>query len=164
LISRRTSLLILAAVVGGVGVWRFWLPDDRRDVRRRLNAFAAEFNESTAAGLATVAHAARIGTYFTDDVVLELGDGAPPIRGRQTLIAMATRLQPRAAAFRLDLVDQLVTISSPATADVSLTAAFRRRSTASGEESLEAQELTVRMVKLDGTWLVSEVRSVEAFK
>jgi hypothetical protein len=161
---RRSLFILLAAVVLGVGAWRLWSPDDRRDVHRRLNAFEAEFNESTAAGLATIAHAARIGTYFTDDVVVELGEGVPPIRGRETLTAMAARLQPRTGAFTLDLVDQNVTISSPSTADVSLTAAFRRRGRVSGEDAVEAQELALRMVKIGGHWLVSEVKSVEAFK
>ena len=163
--SRRTALVIVIAVVSlGVVAWRFWLPDDSRDVRRRLDAFAAEFNRSTEVGVATIAHAARIGTYFTDDVVVELGDGAPPIRGRQTLIAMATRLQPRTAAFSLELLDQNVTISTPSTADVNLTAAFRRRGRAAGEDAVEARELGLRMVKIGGDWLVSEVKSVDAFK
>jgi hypothetical protein len=162
---RRTSLLVvIAVVVAGVAAWRHFVPNDVSDVHRRLDAFAAEFNKSTADTLATVAHAARIGTYFTDDVVVELGEGAPPIRGRQTLIAMATRLQPRTSAFSLELVDQNVTISTPSTADVSVTAAFRRRGRASGEDAVEARELALKMVKVGGEWLVREVKSVDAFK
>ena len=91
---RRTK-----AIVGALGLtllviwgWRSWWPDDRRDIRRRLNAFESEFNDSTTEGLGTVARAARIGSYFTDDVVIELGQGSPPIRGRETLIGMASRL------------------------------------------------------------------------
>ena len=161
---RRPVLVSLAVLVLAVVAWRYWVPDDKRDVRRRLNAFAAEFNETTAAGLATIAHAARIGTYFTEDVVVEFGDGAPPIRGRKTLIAMATRLQPRTSAFTLELLDQNVTISAPSTAEVNVTAAFRRRSRVAGEDAVEARELALRMVKTGGNWLVSEVKAVETFK
>lgn len=161
--SRRT-LAIVAIAVLGLLAWRYLLPNDERDVRRRLNAFADAFNETAAAGVAAVAHAARIGSYFTEDVVVELGEGAPPIRGRQTLIAMATRLQPRTEAFTLELLDQNVTISSPSTAEINLTAAFRRRSRGSGEDAVEAREFALRMVKTGGNWLVSEVRSVDAFK
>jgi len=163
--SRRRPILVsLAVLVLAVVAWRYWMPDDKRDVRRRLNAFAAEFNETTAAGVATIAHAARIGTYFTEDVVIELGDGAPPIRGRQTLIAMATRLQPRTSAFTLELLDQNVTIPSPSTADVSVTAAFRRRGPVAGEDAVEARELALKMVKTGRDWRVSEVKAVETFK
>ena len=76
---------------------------------------------------ATIAHAARIGTYFTEDIVVDLGKGTPPIQGRETLIGMAARLQPRTAAFTLELLDITVEMRSPSTAEVSLTAAFRRR-------------------------------------
>jgi hypothetical protein len=161
--SRRTLAVVVALVLGFLA-WRYLLPDDERDVRRRLNAFAADFNETSASGVAAVAHAARLGSYFTDDVVVELGEGAPPIRGRQTLIAMATRLQPRTGAFTLELVDQNVTVSSSSTAEVSLTATFRRRSHASGEDAVEARELALRMIKTAGNWLVSEVKSVDAFR
>ena len=164
--SRRPALWMAVAVVVALAfaAWHYWLPNDERDVRRRLNAFAAEFNQSTSQGLATVAHAARIGNYFTDDVVVELGDGAPPIHGRETLIAMATRLQPRTAAFELQLVDQNITISSSSTAEVNLTAAFRRRGPAPGEDAVEARELLLRMVKAGGDWRVQEVKSVDAFR
>ena len=163
---RRTTLVIVACAVVLAALWagRFWWPDDKRDVRRRLQALAADFNESTTDGLGTVARAARIGAYFTDDVVLELGQGGPPIRGRETLIGMAARLQPRTAVFTLDLLDMNVTVSSPDTAEVSLTAAFRRRSLATGDNSVDAQELAVSMVNTDGNWLVSHVRAVEPFK
>jgi hypothetical protein len=169
LTTSRSIVIVIAVLVLAVAAWRYLAPDDRRDVRRRLNAFAAEFNESTAAGLATVAHAARIGAYFADDVVVELGDGAPPIRGRQTLMAMAARLQPRMSAYRLQLVDLNVVVTTatagnPSTADVNLTAAFRTRGGTAGEDAVEARELAVKMVKTGGNWLVSEVKSVDAFK
>jgi hypothetical protein len=160
----RRLLAIVAILALGFLAWRYLLPDDERDVHKRLNAFAADFNETSSGGVATVAHAARIGSYFTEDVVVELGDGAPPIRGRQTLIAMATRLQPRTEAFTLELVDQNVTVSSPSTAEVNVTATFRQRSHASGEDAVEARELALRMIKTAGDWLVSEVKSVDAFR
>lgn len=164
--SRRTKV-ILAAIVAlalGVWAWRAWSPDDRRDVRRRLNTFATEFNKSTTDGLGTVARAARIGSYFTEDVVVELGGGSPPIRGREVLIGMASRLHFRTAAFTLELIDVNVNLPGPARAEVSLTAAFRRRSVGNGDESIDAQELALQMTKADGEWRISHVRAVEPFK
>lgn len=163
---RRTK-----AIVGALGLtllviwgWRSWWPDDRRDIRRRLNAFESEFNDSTTEGLGTVARAARIGSYFTDDVVIELGQGSPPIRGRETLIGMASRLQPRTSAFTLQLLDLRVELQPPTEADVRLTASFRRRSLPSGDESIEAQEFAVRMIKADGEWRMSHVTAIEPFR
>lgn len=162
----RPAKMILAVVVVSlvaVAAWRYWRPNDERDVRRRLNALASDFNESTTDGLGAVARAARMGAYFTEDIVVDLGQGAPPIRGRETMMGMAARLQPRTAAFSVELLDINVKISPPSAADVSLTAAFRRRNPATGEE-IDAQELALRMSKADGEWRISHVTAVEPFK
>lgn len=163
---RRTKAIAgaLAITLLAIWGWRSWWPDDKRDIRRRLNAFESDFNDSTTDGLGAVARAARIGSYFTDDVVLELGQGSPPIRGRETLIGMASRLQTRTSAFTLQLLDLKVGVQGPSEADVRLTASFRRRSLPSGDESIDAQEFAVRMVKTDGEWRMSQVTAVEPFR
>lgn len=160
---RRVAALAALGIVVGVWAWRTWWPSDEQQIRRRLRAFAAEFNESTTNGVGMVARAARMSTYFTEDVVVDLGKGTPPIAGRETLLGMATRLQPRTAAFTVELVDITANLSGETTADVTLTAAFRRRSPA-GEESIDARELAVGMVKIEGEWRVSRVKTVEAFR
>ena len=165
--SRRAiaALTGLAVVLLVVFAWRYWWPDDARDIRNRLNALADDFNESTTDGLGTVARAARLSTYFTDDVVIELGQGSPPIHGRETLIGMASRLQPRTSAFRLELLDINVDVKGGSEADVTLTAAFRRLSgAAAGEGSIDAQEMALRMNKGNGDWRISHVAIVEPFR
>ncbi|MGB2716087.1 MAG: nuclear transport factor 2 family protein [Vicinamibacterales bacterium] len=163
---RRTKAIAGALAIALLAFWgwRSWWPDDKRDIRRRLNAFESDFNDSTTDGLGAVARAARIGSYFTDDVVVELGQGSPPIRGRETLIGMASRLQTRTSAFTLQLLDIQVEVQGPSEADVRLTASFRRRSLPSGDESIDAQEFAVRMVKTDGEWRMSHVTAVEPFR
>ena len=160
---RRIVAAAAVAIVVAIWGWRSWTPDEKRDIRRRLDSFQAEFNDSTTDGLGTVARAARLASYFTDDVVVELGQGSPPIRGRDTLIGIASRLQMRTAAFTLQLLDVRVELEPPDAADVTLTASFRRRSMASGEESLDAQEFTVHMIK-GGEWRVSSVKAIEPFR
>lgn len=163
--TRNRKIIAVSALAIALGVWgwRSWWPDDRRDIRRRLHAFEAEFNDSTTDGLGTVARAARLASYFTDDVVVELGQGSPPIRGRDTLIGIASRLQMRTAAFTLQLLDLRVDLAPPNAADVTLTASFRRRSIASGEESIDAQEFGVHLIKA-GEWRVSSVKAIEPFR
>jgi hypothetical protein len=164
--SRRTGVILVAAavVILGVWAWRFWWPDDERQIARRLSALVADFNESTTDGVGTLARASRIGAYFTDDIVVELGQGSPPIRGRETLLGMAVRLQPRTSAFTLKVVDVNVTLTTASTADVNLTVAFQRRNLETGEESIEAQEMALRMVKAGGDWRISHIRTVEVFR
>lgn len=162
---RRTPalVLVLAGALVAFAAWHFW-PSDERDIRRRLDEFTSEFNESTTDGLGTVARAARLGSFFTDEVVVEFGPGSPPIHGRETLIGMAARLQPRTAAFAMELKDVSVSVAGGGAAEVTLTAVFRRRSMATGEESLDAREFTLGMVKAGGEWRVNRVTAVETLK
>ena len=78
--------------------WRTWTSNDERAVRQRLDALTTDINRTAGEGLGTVVHAADIGGYFTEDVVVDLGEGAAPIVGRTTLVGMAARLQRRTAA------------------------------------------------------------------
>jgi hypothetical protein len=162
---RRSSALalLLAIVLGTLAAWYYW-PSDERQIRHRLEEFTNEFNESTTDGVGTVARAARLGSFFTEQVVVELGPGSAPIHGRNTLIGMAARLQPRTAAFAVELKDVNVAVAEGGVAEVNLTAVFRRRSMATGEESLDAREFTLGMVKTSGEWQVNRVTAVDTLK
>ena len=163
--ARRATIVlaVLAIVISGL-VWRYWWPDDARDIRNRLDALADDFNQSTKDGLGTVARAARLASYFTDDVVVELGQGSPPIHGRETLIGMASRLQSRTAVFRLELLDVNVKRSDTSQADVRLTAAFRRLGGAGAEGSIDAQEVALHLTKASGEWRITRVATVDPFR
>jgi hypothetical protein len=161
---RSTTLAIaLAVLLAAVAGWQYW-PGDERAIRRRLDEFTREFNESTTDGIGTVARAARLGSFFTEQVVVELGVGSPPIHGRETLMGMAARLQPRTAAFVVELKDVNVDVGEGNVAEVNLTAVFRRRSMATGEESIDAREFSIGMVKTSGEWLVNRVTAVDTLK
>jgi hypothetical protein len=101
----RVLLAVISVILCSIWTWRTWWPTDEQRIARRLNALATDFNESTTEGFGAAARAARIGSYFTHDVVVEFGQGTPPIRGRDTLMGMVARLQPRTAAFTLERVD-----------------------------------------------------------
>ena len=165
MIRRSAAIAAVVIVCAGAWAWFAFRPGPEARIERRLQALAAEFNESTTDGLGTVARAARIGSYFTDDVVIDLGRGTPPIQGRETLIGMTARLQPRTASLRLELLDITVVLRSPDTADVSLTAAFGRRAIGvESAESVDARELAITMNETVGEWRLSRVRVVEAFR
>jgi hypothetical protein len=160
---RGVVLLALAAVT--YFVWRTRESDDERAIRARIASLRDEINSSTVDGLGTVAHAARIGSYFTDDVTIELGEGATAIQGRDTLIGMAARLQPRTAAFRLEIDDVGVEmVPGAAAADVLLTASFVRRSLSTQEESRDAREFSLVCRKNAGTWRIGRVTAIDTLR
>jgi hypothetical protein len=165
--DRKWLAGVLAAVAlaaAGLWIWQSLSPSDERDITRRLRALGEEFNLSTTDGLGTAARAARFGTYFTDDVVVELGGGSPAINGRDTLMGMAARLQPRTAAFVIDFRDVTVTVLEPRRAEASLTAVIRRRVIGTDEESLDAREFALALQKMDDVWRISHASAVETLK
>jgi hypothetical protein len=167
-LSRRhafRAVLVLALAALAWWAWRSRESDDERAIRARIDALRNEINTSTTDGLGTLAHAAQIGSYFTDDVTIELGEGTSPIRTRDTLMGIAARLQPRTAAFRLELDDVTVDMvpGAPA-ADVLLTASFVRRSLSTGEESRDAREFSLVCQKDGGTWRIARVTSIDTLR
>jgi hypothetical protein len=163
--SRRVQFIVAALVVGGLGLW-WWKGGSsaERDVRALFDGFAREFNSGTTDGIGLLARAAHIGEYFMPDVVIELGQGSAPIQGRETLMGMASRLQPRTSVFVLEFDDVNVELTDPEHGDVTFTALFRRRSQGSGEESIDAREFAGEVVRAGGRWRVSKVVAIDTLR
>jgi hypothetical protein len=160
---RALIVLVLAGLA--LFAWRTRESGEERTIRERIEALRTEVNASTVDGLGTAARAEQIGDYFTDDAVVELGGGSVPIRGRDSLMGMAARLQPRTAAFRLDLDDVgIEMVPGGVAADVMLTASFVRRSISTGEESRDAREFAMVLVKTDGTWRISRITAIDTLR
>ena len=81
----RVTAAALVALCVGVG-WYRWSAGEERAVRQRLEALTAAVNTPVTDGLGTLAHAGDIGGYFTDNVVVDLGEDSAPIVGRATLV------------------------------------------------------------------------------
>ena len=159
----RASVVVL--LLAGAMAWWSRVTPDERAINARLEALRNEVNSSTKDGLGTAARAAQIGTYFTDDAVVELGRGSPAISGRDTLMGMVARLQPRTAAFRMDLDDVSVDfLPGGDAADVMLTASFVRRSMTTGEESLDAREYALVMTKAGGLWQIARITAIDTLR
>jgi hypothetical protein len=162
----RIAVTVVAAVAVAAGVWFIYAPFDAgRAVEARLESLSDMVNRSTVDGLGPEARAAQLGAFFTEDVDIELGQGAAPIRGRTTIIGMAERLQPRTAAFQLKFEDVSVALAPDGnTADVHLTAEFIRRGISNGEESLDAREFMLGMRRVADDWQIAKVTAVETLK
>ena len=164
--SRQALAAVGAVVLLAAGGWWWWgsASPDQREVRRLLENFATEFNDGATSGFGTLAHTARLAEFFSPDVVVELGQGTAPIRGRDTLMGMASRLQPRTAAFVLEMDDVNVEFTGPDRGDVTFTALIRRRSFGSGEESIDAREFAAEVVKIGGRWRLSRVVAIDTLR
>jgi hypothetical protein len=101
---------------------------EERAIRARLEALVAEANRPPAEGLGLVAHAATTGEYFTEDATVDLGPGTARIEGRDMLIGMVARLQPRMAAYRARLDDMDIRLAEGGRASVAVTVSITPRS------------------------------------
>jgi hypothetical protein len=162
----RVAAVTALAVCLAAAAWYLVRPaDEGAAVRQRLEAFAADVNRSTTDNVEPGARAARLGAYFTEDIEVDFGQGAAPIKGRATIIDMAARLQPRTAAFSLKFEDISVAMAPGGEgADVHLTAEFIRQSMTTGEESLDAREFTIGMRRVGGDWKIARITAVETLK
>jgi uncharacterized protein (TIGR02246 family) len=157
---RRAELRMIGIAVvvatAAMFAWRSVFPSDERQIRRQLTRVADEVNEQRE-GLSVVAQAADVASAFADDVVIDLGQGTP-IRGRDTLMGIVARLQPRARRYEMRIRDMDVRVDDPASATVDLSA------TTSGENGLDAREFKLQMVKRDGRWLIARVTPVQVLE
>jgi hypothetical protein len=153
-----TAALALALVT--VGCAR----GEEAAIRSRLKALAAEASQPAAEGLALVAHAASVGDYFTIDTVVDFGAGGAPIHGRERLIGMVARLQPRTSAYRLELDDVDVRVAEDGeSAGVAMTVILVPRREAA-DEGTDAREFALTMAKSDGTWRIARVTAVQTLR
>ena len=160
----RASVLLLL-IAGGVLAWRSRATPDELAVRARLESLRNDVNSGAKEGIGAALHAAQIGNYFTDDVTIELGEGSPPIKGRDTLIGMIARLQPRTSEFRLELDDVTIEMApGNNAADVLLTATFTRPNNPAGEPSLDAREYALVMAKAQDIWRIARITAIDALR
>ena len=156
----RSVVMVSALFAAGCG----WWGDGRAAVRRHLDACTDMVNAPLPQGLGGVARAAQIGRCFTEDASVDLGGGTAPIAGRETIIGMIARLQPRTSEYRLDLADVRVHVAPDGkTADVDLTAEFIRRQPES-RQTMDAREFRLSMAREEGEWKIAKVVGVQTLR
>ena len=164
----RTALVVTAVLTL---ISCSWWQGDKAVIIARLNALVEQVNAHAPAGLGSLSRAAQIGQFFTDDVIVELGRGSAPVTGRETLMAMAARLEPRTSGFTVKLIDINVLVTpNDQSADINLTAEIIRKApdaggpAASAGPSLDAREFTAIMRKVDGEWKIARLTAVDTLK
>jgi hypothetical protein len=164
----RTALLTVTVLTFASCSW--W-QGDRAIIIARLNALVEQVNTHAPDGLGSLSRAAQIGQFFTDDVIVELGRGSAPVTGRETLMAMAARLEPRTSGFTVKLTDINVLVTPhDQSADINLTAEIIRKApvpggpAASAGPSMDAREFAAIMRKVDGEWKIARLTAVDTLK
>jgi hypothetical protein len=149
---RRIALagLALTAVVAVAWLW----PTDARRIRATLEAAAEAASAPAGEGdLQKVARVAGLAKRLAPDVVVDAGPDGPAVRGRETVVAVASRLAAGPLRIELDGVDLTIDGGRAAAA-----AFVRVRGDHAGEAGeYDGAEVRIELVKTDGTWVIARV-------
>jgi hypothetical protein len=157
--------LLVALVALGILAWRLLFPNQERIIRKRLAELAecASFQQNEAP-LAKLANSQKLGTFFTSDVEITVN---PPgrmqhtIAGREELLQAAAAARTQLTSLALEFPDILVNLGDDRlSAVVNLTA----KGKIGGERDLYVQEFEFSLRKVDGTWLISQIRPVKTLR
>lgn len=155
-------VVLLGAALAALAL-RGYLTSDRRQIERQFENLAeAASVEGTESPLEQIAQAAQVARFFTDDVVLRLGqDSSSVIAGRDALVALAAQARRR-GPLQVTFDDVQVSVSGPESAAVYTTV------TATGvnvqRDVVEAREVSVTLRKVAGEWLIARVDGIRTLE
>lgn len=162
--NARAIAIVAAALLAGLAWW-ILSPSDERRIRARLDEIEDTVNSEASDGLGRLADAARLASFFTEDVVIEAGQPYPPMRGRQALMAAVSAAGSAAGGFELALVDVEVAVGpAEAEATAHLTATLTWTNVQTGERTIDAREIELTLRELNDEWLVSAARPLETIQ
>lgn len=131
-----------------------WWFNQNRVVKRRLGELAATLSvPATEADLERVARLARLRQYLAEDVTITTGRSGPELSSRDAVMAAAAGWKPDRGG-NVDFVDVDVKIEAD-TARAYATAEVSTRDPRTDEQTLDAREAQLSLVRRDGVWVVS---------
>jgi hypothetical protein len=163
---RTVTRLALVLALAGLGyvLYSWYWPGDEGRIQEALDDLAATVGEPGGDGLGQMARAARIGSFFARDVVIDLGQPYARIEGRDTLMALAAKMQVPGEGLDVRFVDVSIDVApggTDAVVHLTATVASRGRPFDSG---LDAKELEMNWRKVDDTWLIAHVTGVSTLE
>jgi hypothetical protein len=156
------QIALVVAVVAAAGAAYLWWDSDERRVHRRLDSLAAVLNDRSTGELGMISRAAQLAGYLTDDATFDPGRGAGPIRGRERLLALASRAPSDGRDFRVDFLDVTVRVAGEA-ATTRLTATLTTLRDRSETEMVDAREVEMAWRRTDD-WRIARITLIDALE
>ena len=146
------AIIVIVAAVAAV----VYLRGDRRQIRRQLDSLATTASVSgTESDIERLGRAARLGGFFTEDVVIRRSeDNSAFVGGRPAVAGMAAQVasQNRTMKVSIKNVDIAIADGSTATADMTVVVSMSNPES----ESVDLREVMASLRKVNGTWLISQ--------
>jgi ketosteroid isomerase-like protein len=154
-------LFVVFLAIAGWLAWKIFFPSEEQLVRARLGEIVDTVNARSSDGLGKLADAARLASFFTEDVAIDAGDPYPPMRGREAVVGAAAAAGRAAAGFELAFVDAQISIGEAGSATAHLTATLTWTNAQTGERTVDAREVELALRKEAGEWRVARATPVQ---
>ena len=165
----RTNGSVYVAVVEALLVGYFsyqWWFNPRRAIKRQLGELAATLSvpPGGAGEMDRLARVARLRNYFAPDVQISTGRGQS-ITSRDTLIAMVGAWKPPDPGWNVTFVDvQIALDPGGTTAGAYMTVEITGEDPGSGQPSLDAREVMVRLAEQSDAWVITTAEPLETLQ
>ena len=150
------AAIVIAALVAVVAGYRWWNSPERQINALLSDVATALSHERAETDLRALTAVASLQKHLTADVSIDMAGGSTPIRGRQEVIATATRVRVSSSMMRVQFFDPEIAI----TGDTSGTRVTVQVTTgdASGQEVAAAYTVAMNLVLADGRWQIASAR------
>jgi len=149
--------IVIAALVAVVAGYRWWNSPERQINRLLSDVATALSHESAETDLRALAAVASLQSHLTPDVSIDLGGRSTPIRGRQEVIATATRVRASSPMMRVQFFDPEISVSGDASGTTRLTVQVTTHDS-SGQEVAAAYTVAMNLIFADGRWQIASAR------
>ena len=154
-VSGKPVAFVLALVLVGAAVFKWW-PSDDRAVRRQLDALADVISvPSSDTDLSRQTRLNDLRSYFAEDAHLRLG--RLDVSSRDALVSLAEAWTPPEGGLFVEFVDEAVTLPGDGTARVALTAKLTTRDNANGGTTIDSRPTEIDLEKRNGDWVITGV-------
>ncbi len=154
-------LFIVALLALGVWLWTIAFPSPEKIIRKDLTTLAdhASFS-ATDNGILKIAHAQNIADFFNTNIVITIdvpGHDQQTMTGRDQITQAAIVSRQQFTSLDIKFPDIVITVAPDKT---SATADVTAEVTISGNADKVVQEMKFTFQKVDGDWLISEIKTV----
>jgi hypothetical protein len=149
--------LVAVALVAVVAAYRWWSSPERQINTLLSEVATALSHERAETDLRALTAVASLQAHLTPDVSIEMGGGSTPIRGRQEIIATATRVRASSSMMRVQFFDPEIAITGDASGTTRVTVQVTTRDSSS-QEVAAAYTVAMNLVLADGRWQIASAR------
>ena len=149
--------LVVVALVAVVAGYRWWSSPERQIKALLSDVATALSHESAETDLRALTAMASLQTHLTPDVSIDMAGGSTPIRGRQEVIATATRVRVSSSMMRVQFFDPEIVITGDTSSTTRVTVQVTTRDSSS-QDVAAAYAVAMDLVVADGRWQIASAR------